>query len=79
MQCKEIRIGETENILAQRMTFAGELGFELYIPKKDCAKVFDRVMATGVRPVGMATLNLLSIEKGFKHWSAEITCEDNPL
>lgn len=79
MQCKEIRIGESGNILTQRMTFAGELGFELYIPKKDCDAVFKRVMATGVRPAGMATLNLLSIEKGYKHWSGDITCEDTPL
>lgn len=74
MQCKDIQIGESKNILTQRMTFAGELGFEMYIPKKDCDAIFDRIMATGVRPAGMATLNLLSIEKGFKHWSGDITC-----
>jgi 4-methylaminobutanoate oxidase (formaldehyde-forming) len=69
--------------LAVRMSFVGELGWELYIPSEFSNNVFDALMEAGegfnLKLVGLHALDSLRLEKGFKHWSADITPDDTPL
>jgi len=69
--------------LAIRMSFVGELGWELYIPAEFSMNVFDALMAEGkkfgLKPVGLHAVDSLRLEKGYKHWGADITPDTTPL
>jgi 4-methylaminobutanoate oxidase (formaldehyde-forming) len=67
----------------QRLSFVGELGWELYIPIKDSKKIFDKIENLGKKYKlcysGMHTLDMLRLEKKFLHWGHDITSETNPI
>ena len=67
---------------ALRVTYVGELGWELYIPTGFAVPVFDAVMEAGkkfgLRLVGMQAVNSLRMESGYRHWETEIGPEDTP-
>jgi len=69
-------------IWAQRISYTGELGWELYVGVDDCLKVWDAVMRAsqnfGIQTIGYKALDSLRIEKGFLYWSGDITPDDNP-
>jgi 4-methylaminobutanoate oxidase (formaldehyde-forming) len=79
---REIEIG-TAPVLAQRMSYVGELGWELYVPSEYAGGVFDTLWAAGadhgLRLAGMHTLDSCRLEKGFRHWGHDIGDEDTPL
>ncbi len=62
-----------------RVSFAGELGWEIHSPVADTAKVFDAVMAAGkphgLRPFGMFALNSLRVEKGYRAWKGDLSTD----
>ena len=68
---------------AQRVSYVGELGWELYIQPEDAVTVWDALMDTGsdagIQPAGYKALDALRIEKGYLYWSGDITPVDNPL
>ena len=68
---------------ATRMTYVGELGWELYIPTEYVQHVYDAVVAEGrafdLKHCGYHALNSLRIEKGYRHWGHDITGEDTPF
>jgi glycine cleavage system T protein len=68
---------------ALRVTYVGELGWELHIPTEYALHVFDALMAAGeeldVKLVGMHAMNSLRIEKAYRHWGHDITIDDTPL
>jgi 4-methylaminobutanoate oxidase (formaldehyde-forming) len=70
-------------VWAQRVSYAGELGWELYIAPADALRVFDALMDAGkkhgIRPAGYKALDSLRLEKGYLYWSGDITPADNPL
>jgi glycine cleavage system T protein len=78
----EIDIGYAR-CLAVRMSFVGELGWELYTPTEFSLNVFDALMAEGekfnLKLVGLHALDSLRLEKGYKHWGADITPDDTPF
>ena len=67
---------------ALRVTYVGELGWELYIPTGFAVPVYDAVMEAGrkfgLRLVGMQAVNSLRMESGYRHWETEIGPEDTP-
>jgi 4-methylaminobutanoate oxidase (formaldehyde-forming) len=67
---------------ALRMSYVGELGWELYIPSMFAPAVFDAVMEEGkqfgLRLVGMQAVNSLRLETGYRHWESDITPDDTP-
>ena len=69
-------------VWAQRVTYVGELGWELYMRPDDAPRVWQGLIeagrAFGVRPAGYKALDSLRLEKGYRYWSADITPEDNP-
>ncbi len=66
---------------ALRVTYVGELGWELHIPIADLGKVYDALMAAdpALRPVGYRALESLRLEKGYRAWSSDITPNDTPF
>jgi len=70
-------------VRASRITYVGELGWELYIPTEYAPSVFDAILAAGkafgIRPYGYHTMNSLRMEKGYRHWGHDITDEDTAL
>ena len=78
---KEIELGYAR-VRASRVTYVGELGWELYVPTEFAPQIFDRLFEVGsrwqVKPVGMHAMNSLRIEKGYRHWGHDISEEDTP-
>ena len=70
-------------VRALRVTYVGELGWELHIPLAATGEVFDVLMTAGerfgIRPVGYRALESLRLEKGYRAWGSDITPNDNPL
>jgi heterotetrameric sarcosine oxidase gamma subunit len=70
-------------VRASRITYVGELGFELYIPTEFAASVFDVLLGAGaafdLRLAGYHAMNSLRIEKAYRHWGHDISDEDTPL
>ncbi len=79
---REIEIGAA-TVRATRITYVGELGWELNIPTEFAPAVFDLVREAGaplgLRLAGYHAMNSLRIEKAYRHWSHDITPEDTPL
>jgi 4-methylaminobutanoate oxidase (formaldehyde-forming) len=70
-------------VRASRITYVGELGYELYIPTEFAQGVYDEIVAAG-RPLGLRlagyhALNSLRMEKAYRHWGHDISDEDTPL
>jgi sarcosine dehydrogenase len=70
-------------VRALRVTYVGELGWELHVPLSATGAVFDALMAAGagegIRPVGYRALESLRLEKGYRAWSSDITPNDTPF
>ncbi len=80
--CREIRIGY-QTVLALRLTYVGELGWELYIATPFAQPVYDALIdagrAHGLRHCGYHALNSLRIEKAYRDWPHDIGPSDTPL
>ena len=63
---------------ATRLSFVGELGWELSIPAAHAAAVFDALIAAGAQPMGHYALDACRIEKGFCHWGHDLGPEITP-
>jgi len=70
-------------VRALRVTYVGELGWELHVPVAATGAVFDALMAAGerhkIRPVGYRALESLRLEKGYRAWGSDITPNDTPF
>ncbi len=70
-------------VRALRVTYVGELGWELHIPIAALGEVYDALMAAGsghgIRPIGYRALESLRLEKGYRAWSSDITPNDTPF
>jgi 4-methylaminobutanoate oxidase (formaldehyde-forming) len=81
MSARTIKIRGVETF-AQRVTYVGELGWELYVAPDEAGQVWDALMAAGtplgLRPAGYKALDSLRLEKGYRYWSADLTPSDNP-
>ncbi|MEI7744842.1 MAG: FAD-dependent oxidoreductase [Chloroflexota bacterium] len=70
-------------VRASRVTYVGELGWELYIPTDMAAHVYDELIGAsdglGLRHAGYHALNSLRVEKAYRHMGHDITEEDSPL
>ncbi len=79
---REIDIGFAR-VLAVRITYLGELGYELYIPTEQAAHVYDRLVEAGrtfgLRHAGLKALASLRMEKGYRDYGHDIDNTDNPF
>ena len=78
---QEIEIGRC-HAMAMRISYVGELGWELYVPTEFAVPLFDRIMECGadhgLRLAGYHALDSLRCEKGYRHWGDDITPADRP-
>ncbi|ELZ15556.1 glycine cleavage T protein (aminomethyl transferase) [Haloterrigena salina JCM 13891] len=69
-------------VTALRVSYAGELGWELYTPAEYGERLWEHLMEAGeeydIRPYGNGALNALRIEKGFRLWGEDLHTEHNP-
>jgi 4-methylaminobutanoate oxidase (formaldehyde-forming) len=70
-------------VRALRVTYVGELGWELHVPIAATGTVFDALMLAGrefgIRPVGYRALESLRLEKAYRAWGSDITPNDSPF
>ena len=68
---------------AHRVSYVGELGWELYISSDMAAHVYETLVAAGeafgLKHVGLHAMDSLRIEKAFRHFGHDITCEDHVI
>ncbi|MCB2109394.1 MAG: FAD-dependent oxidoreductase [Defluviimonas sp.] len=58
-----------------RVSFAGELGWEIHCAMADAPEIWDAVTAAGAKPFGMWALNSLRIEKGYRAWKGDLSTD----
>ncbi len=82
MTCKDICIGYAP-VLAIRLTYVGELGWELHIPVEYAAYVYETLQAAGqefdISNAGYRAIDSLRMEKRYLGWGSDITPDDSPL
>lgn len=70
-------------VLALRVTYVGELGWELHVPVEFAATVYDALMgagrAHGIANAGYRAIESLRLEKGYRAWGADIGPDHSPL
>jgi 4-methylaminobutanoate oxidase (formaldehyde-forming) len=69
-------------VFAQRVSYVGELGWELYVNPERTVQVWDAIMGAGeefdIQVGGYKVLDSLRVEKGYKYFTADITPMENP-
>jgi len=79
---REIDLGYS-TVRATRITYVGELGWELYVPSEFAVGVYEDLMAAGhdlgVMNAGYYAINSLRLEKGYRAWGNDLTPDYNPL
>ncbi len=66
-------------VLALRVTYVGELGWELHFPQEYAQTLYDALIAQGVTLAGYRAIETLRLEKGYRAWGAEIGPDHTPL
>ncbi|OHC58798.1 MAG: dimethylglycine dehydrogenase [Rhodobacterales bacterium RIFCSPHIGHO2_02_FULL_62_130] len=78
LTCQTATLAGAE-VFLMRVSFAGELGWEIHSKVADTARVWDAVMAAGaplgLRPFGMFALNSLRVEKGYRAWKGDLSTD----
>jgi glycine cleavage system aminomethyltransferase T/glycine/D-amino acid oxidase-like deaminating enzyme len=76
-----LSVGGT-TVWAQRITYVGELGYEMYVEPAWGVQVWDRLAAAGaaygLRPIGYRVLDSLRMEKGYRAFASDLTAGDTP-
>ena len=79
--CEKVTIG-CAPVMAFRVTYVGELGYELYIPTEFAAHVYETLWEAGkdlgIKNAGYRTISSMHLEKGYADWGAELTPEYSP-
>ena len=82
MHAKEIVAGDA-SCLAARITYVGELGWELYVAVEFARSLWDAIVDAGrdhgLIAAGYRAVDSLRLEKGYRAWGSDITPEDTPL
>ena len=82
MSGRDIEVGDVP-CFAARVTYVGELGWELYPPTEFAVRLWDTMLEAGAPhglvPGGYRAIDSLRLEKGYRSWGADITPDDSPL
>jgi dimethylglycine dehydrogenase len=62
-----------------RVSFAGELGWEIHAPMADMPAIYDAVVGAGATPFGMYALNSMRLEKGYRAWKGDLSTDYSML
>jgi dimethylglycine dehydrogenase len=58
-----------------RVSFAGELGWEIHAENENMPPIYEAVLAAGAKPFGMYALDSLRIEKGYRAWKGDLSTD----
>jgi 4-methylaminobutanoate oxidase (formaldehyde-forming) len=79
--CKKFTVGYAP-IISFRVTYVGELGYELYIPTEFAVHVYESLWEAGqdlgIKNAGYRTISSMHLEKGYADWGSELTPEYTP-
>ena len=64
-----------KRVVLLRVSFAGELGWEVHCDASDAPEIWDAVTGAGAKPFGMFALNALRIEKGYRAWKGDLSTD----
>ncbi|HLQ18257.1 MAG TPA: glycine cleavage T C-terminal barrel domain-containing protein, partial [Tabrizicola sp.] len=64
-----------KDVALVRVSFAGELGWEIHCDRDDAPAIYDALLAGGAKPFGMKALNSLRIEKGYRAWKGDLSTD----
>jgi 4-methylaminobutanoate oxidase (formaldehyde-forming) len=82
LTAQQIHVGYAP-VLAGRVTYVGELGYELHVPTEHAAGLYDLLFEEGrdlgIRPVGLAAMAGLRLEKGYRDMGIDIDTTDTVL
>ncbi len=82
LTAQEIEIGMAE-VIALRVNYVGELGWELHAPVEDLVPLYDALWqageAHGIRDFGMYAMESLRLDKGYRGWKSDLGSEYSPL
>jgi len=82
LRAREISVGPVP-CLALRVTFVGELGWELYCPAEFALRLWDTLITAGLHnglvPGGYKAIESLRLEKGYRVWGSDVTSADTPF
>jgi glycine cleavage system T protein len=81
MSARELAVGSTP-VIASRVTYVGELGWELYCPTEYGTRLWDTLVAAGdahgLVPSGYRAIDALRLEKGYRAWGSDLSSETTP-
>jgi glycine cleavage system T protein len=77
MSARELSVGFVP-LLASRVTYVGELGWELYAPVEYGLQLWDALLVDGVTPAGYRAIDALRLEKGYRAWGSDLNSETTP-
>jgi glycine cleavage system aminomethyltransferase T/glycine/D-amino acid oxidase-like deaminating enzyme len=77
MQARELAFGDVP-VIASRVTYVGELGWELYCAAEYGLALWDRLHVQGVTPGGYRAIESLRLEKGYRAWGSDLNSETTP-
>ena len=79
---REVEIGYA-TVRASRITYVGELGWELYVSSEHILDVYERIIAVGdafgLKHAGYHSMAACRVEKGYRSWGHDIADEDTPM
>lgn len=82
LSCAEIEVAGCA-ALALRVSYIGEFGWELHLPRGSAAQVYQALLAAGapygIGHYGAYAANSMRLEKGYRAWGADLTTERSPL
>ncbi len=67
------------SVRAMRITYVGELGWELYVPAQDAVALYRVLTSAPIQHAGYHAMDSLRMEKAYRHWGHDITEEDTPV
>ena len=75
------KISTINNVIISRTGYTGEIGFELYVKRKDVKKLWNLILMSpiSIKPIGLAARNTLRIEKGYCLYGNEINNDSCPI
>jgi 4-methylaminobutanoate oxidase (formaldehyde-forming) len=77
MSARELFVGGVP-VIASRVTYVGELGWELYCPPEYGSRLWHLLLRDGVTPGGYRAIDSLRLEKGYRAWASDLTSETTP-
>lgn len=82
LTCQKVHIGHVEAI-AMAVSFSGELAWELHIANEQLVYAFDVLQNAGadfgMKPFGLYATESMRLEKGYRHWKADLITEFDPM